>query len=212
MTRIALFTSISANIAEIAHLTTPNKLEYCLKHDYSLIIDNQKYEEAIDRVHSIIHLFDEYDIVWTLDADAIITNMSIPFHTLECLGDNITVCEEGMVYWNIINCGSMIMKNTLQTKTLLQLISINKSNWKNLPASWQSWLGLNADVFSNMLTIAPVGSFNSVEWNLPANSAAWGPPGSNWKNGHLVYHPCSIFPREERIKYLKNALETKVIR
>ena len=46
MTRIALFTSISANIAEIAHLTTPNKLEYCLKHDYSLIIDNQKYEEA----------------------------------------------------------------------------------------------------------------------------------------------------------------------
>jgi len=190
----------------------PNKLEYCLRHNYSLVIDNQKYEDCVDRPHALNHLFDEYDILWTLDADAIITNMSIPFHTLECLGENITICEEGMVTWNKINCGSMVMKNTLQTKTLLQLISINKEAWQTLPASWQSWLGINSDVFSNMLTIAPVGSFNSVEWNLPANSAVWGPPGCNWKSGHLVYHPCSIFPREERIKYLKEALENKVIR
>jgi hypothetical protein len=210
--RIALFTSISSNISEIATLTMLNKLEYCLKHDYSLVIQNQEYQDAVDRPHALNHLFDEYDMVWTLDADAIITNMNIPIHTLECLGEHVTICEEGMVYWNKINCGSMVMKNTLQTKTLLQLISINKHRWQSLPASWQSWLGENSNAFSNMLTIAPIGSFNSVEWNLPASSAIWGPPGSNWKSGHLVYHPCSVYPREERVKYLKDALATKVIR
>jgi hypothetical protein len=212
MSRIALLTSVSSNISELAQLTMPNKLEYCLKHDYSLVIVNQKYEEAVDRPHSLIHLFDEYDIVWALDADAIITNMNISFHTLECIGNNITVCEEGMVYWNRINCGSMIMKNTLKTKTLLQLISVYKHQWENLPASWQSWLGINAELLGDMLTIAPVGSFNSVEWNLPASSAQWGPPGNNWRSGHLVYHPCSIYPKEERIQYLKNALQNKVLR
>lgn len=210
--RIAMFTSVSANIAEIASLTMPNKLEYCLIHDYSLIIDNQKYEDCVDRTYAITHLFDEYDIVWALDADAIITNMNIPIHTLDCLGNNVTVCEEGMVYWNRINCGSIVMKNTLKTKTLLQLISVMKHQWENLPASWQTWLGINAKSLGDILTIAPIGSFNSVEWNLPASSAMWGPPGNNWKSGHLVYHPCSIYPKEERIKYLKNALENKVIR
>jgi hypothetical protein len=210
--KLALFTSISSNISEIAELTTQNKLEYCLKHDYSLIIKNQKYEDAVNRPHALIHLFDEYDIVWALDADAIITNMNISIHTLPCLGDHVTVCEEGMVYWNKINCGSIVMKNTLQTKTLLQLISIYKEQWKDLPAQWQSWLGINSNALDNMLTIAPVGSFNSVEWNLPASSEIWGPPGNNWKSGHLVYHPCSIYPREERIKYLKDALQNKVIR
>jgi hypothetical protein len=210
--RIAMITSVSSNIAELATLTMPNKLEYCLKHDYTLIIQNQKYEDAVDRTHALIHLFDEYDLVWALDADAIITNMNVPIHTLECLGNNITVCEEGMVYWNRINCGSIVMKNTLETKTLLQLISVTKDQWKPLPASWQSWLGINAEIFSNMLTIAPIGSFNSIEWNLPASSAIWGPPGNHWKSGHLVYHPCSIYPKEERLNYIKDALANKVIR
>lgn len=35
--KIAMLVSVSANIAEIASLTMPNKLEYCLKHDLSLI-------------------------------------------------------------------------------------------------------------------------------------------------------------------------------
>ena len=207
-----MFTSVSANIAEIANLTMPNKLEYCLKHDYSLIIDNQKYEDAVNRTHAITHLFDEYDIVWCLDSDAIITNMNIPFHLLECLGENITVCEEKMVNWNRINCGSMVMKNTLKTKTLLQLISTTKHQWEKLPTQWQTWLANKADFLGDMLTIAPVRSFNSLEWNLPGGSSDWGPPGSNWHSGDLVYHPCAVFPREERIKYLKNALENKVIR
>jgi hypothetical protein len=210
--KIAMFTSVSANIAEIANLTMPNKLEYCLKHDYSLIIDNQKYEDCVDRTHAITYLFNEYDIVWCLDADAIITNMNIPFHTLECLGENITVCEEKIVDWNRINCGSIVMKNTLKTKTLLQLISVTKHQWEKLPTQWQTWLANKADSLGDMLTIAPVRSFNSLEWNLPAGSATWGPPGSNWHSGDLVYHPCGVFPREERIKYLKNALETKVIK
>lgn len=210
--RVLLLTSISNNISEIISITAPNKLEYCLKHGYSFMLDNQPYKDAVERTYAIIPLFEEYDLIWMIDADTVITNMNIPIHTLECLGENITVCEENMVYWNRINCGSMVLKNTEKTKWLLQAISDHKRNWESLVCQWQTWLANISDNIKDVLTIAPPNSFNSIEWNLPASSAAWGPPGNNWKSGDLLYHPCSVFPREERIKYLKNALDTKILR
>jgi hypothetical protein len=210
--RVLLWTSMSNNISEIISLTAPNKLEYCLKQGYSFLLDNQKYEDAMSRSYALIPLFEEYDLIWAIDADTIITNMNIPIHTLSCLGDHVTVCEENMVYWNKINCGSIVYKNTPQTKWFLKAISENKDKWEKLVCQWQTWLAGISNQIGDILTIAPPNSFNSIEWNLPASSAVWGPPGNNWKSGDLLYHPCSVFPREERIKYLKNALETRILR
>lgn len=209
--KTALLTSISDNISDVIKLTSPNKLEYCLKHGYSFILDNQPYEEAIARTYALIHLFEEYDLLWIIDADTVITNMNIPIHSLQCLGKHMTICEENMVHWNKLNGGSIVFKNTPETKWLLQAISDNKSQWENLPCITQTWFEIMSSHLGDIITIAPANSFNSVEWNLPANSATWGPPGNNWRHGDLLYHPCSVFPKEERMKYLRNALETKVI-
>ncbi|NDD83573.1 hypothetical protein EBZ38_04725 [bacterium] len=209
--RVLILTSMSDNISDIINLTAPNKLEYCLKHGYSFLLDNQPYQNACERMSAIIPLFEEYSIIWNIDADTVITNMNIPIHSLECLGDHMTVCEENMVYWNRINCGSVVYKNTPQTKWLLQQITDNKDKWKHLVCQAQTWLADISEHLGDIITIAPANSFNSVEWNLPANSAKWGPPGNNWRQGDLLYHPCSVFPKQERIKYLQNALNTKVI-
>jgi len=48
--KVAIITSVSANIAAMAALTVPNKLEYCLRHGYTLIVDNQPYEQAVEGV------------------------------------------------------------------------------------------------------------------------------------------------------------------
>jgi hypothetical protein len=200
----AIITSVSENIRDVATLTMPNKLEYCLRHGYSLVADNQSYEAAVSRTNLLCHYLDRFDLIWTLDADTLITNMAVPIESLACLGPNVTVCEEGTVSWNRINCGSMVWKNTGKSKWLANHISETVEQWRSLPCQWQTFLGTNADALGDVLTVAPLRSFNSCVWNRPGNERD--EIGGNWQPGDLVYHPCGVFPREEKLRWLSNAL------
>ena len=80
--KVALTTSVSRNIAELAMLTVPNKLQYCLRHGYHLVVDNRPYDEAVDTfADTMLALLDQHDLVWALDSDALITNMDVPLLT-----------------------------------------------------------------------------------------------------------------------------------
>ena len=201
---VAIITSVSENIREVATLTLPNKLEYCLRHGYSLIADNLPYEAAVSRTDLLCHYLDRFDLIWTLDADTLITNMAVPIESLGCLGPNVTVCEEGIVDWNRVNCGSMVWRNTFKTRQLAKYLSETVEQWRSLPCLWQSFLGDNAAAWGDVLTVAPLRSFNSCVWNRPANSRD--EIGGHWQAGDLVYHPCGVFPREEKLRWLSNAL------
>ena len=201
---VAIITSVSENIRDVATLTMPNKLEYCLRHGYSLVADNQPYEAAVSRTNLLCHYLDRFDLVWTLDADAILTNMAVPIESLACLGPNVTVCEEGTVSWNRINCGSMVWRNTAQSRWLANHLCETREQWRLLPCQWQTFLGTNADALGDVLTVAPLRSFNSCVWNRPGN--AHDEIGGHWQPGDLVYHPCGVFPREEKLRWLSNAL------
>ena len=208
--RAALFTSVSGNIAELAALTVANKLEYCLRHGYSLHVDNQPYEQAVAAMANLTGLLDVYDLVWSLDADAVITDMGTPFHELPCLGPHVTACEEGIVDWNLINCGSVVWRNTPQARHLLTGITVDEAAWRPLPCGWQTWLGILAAARPEWVTVAPVASFNSCEWTHPGGGH--GEPGSHWKPGHLVWHPCGVFPMARRLELVRDALQAKVTR
>lgn len=209
--RVAIFTNVSKEINEMSSLTMPNKLEYCLRHNYSLIMNNQPYEEIMIKMESLIPLLYNFDILWYMDADTIITNMTKKIEELNCLGPHITVCEEGIVPWNHINCGSIVFKNTEESKAILSAITHNEQQWKPLVCQWQTWLfGVKQLLNNDVITIAPLRSFNSCVWNKPGNGP--GLPGSHWQEGDFVYHPCGVFPYEsERINYIKTTL-TKVVR
>jgi hypothetical protein len=201
---VALVTSVSANIADLAAITVPNKLEYCLRHGYTLICDNQPYDQAVARVDLLCHYLDRFDMVWTLDCDAVITDIGQPIHELACLGPHVTVCEEGIVSWNRLNCGSMVWRNTTKARVLLQTISEDRDRWAGLTCGWQTLLGEFAAVGVDVLTVAPLRAFNSCVWNRPANERD--EVGSHWQPGDFVYHPCGVFPMEERIEWLKRIL------
>ena len=202
--KVAIVTSVSQNIAGMASLTAANRMEYCLRHGYSFIADNKPYAEAVAGVASMVPLFDIYDMVWTLDADAVITNMAQRIEELDCLGPHVTVCEEGIVSWNRLNCGSIVWRDTLETRWLLESITVQREQWMSLPCIWQTWLAHRAAELGDVLTIAPLRSFNSCVWNKPGGGR--GPAGSHWHHGDFVYHACGVFPAEEKLRYVANAL------
>lgn len=207
---VAVFTSVSANIAELAAVTTPNKLEYCLRHGYSLVVENAPYDDAVANADRLCHYLDRFELVWTIDADAVITNMAVPIHELPCLGEHVTVCEERIVEWNRINCGSMVWRDTPPSRWLLREITRRRDEWVGMPCQSQTWLGAVADQLGDWLTIAPATAFNSCVWNRPANSRD--EIGGYWNPGDLVYHPCGVFPPAERLRWIRGALADKVTR
>lgn len=208
---VAIVTSVSEKIAELATLTVANKLEYALRHGYSLVVANRQYEEANAGMVSICDYLDQFDLVWTLDADAVITNMTQPVHELACLGPHVTVCEEGIVPWNRLNCGSVIWRNTPEARHVLTAITIDEPVWRPMPCGWQTWLAHIAENRPEFVTVAPVGAFNSCAWTHPANGPEYA-PGTHWRPGHLVWHPCGVYPMPARVEAVRQMLATGVCR
>ena len=209
--KVALFTSVSANIAELAAVTVPNKFEYCLRHDYSLVVDSRPYSEAVRDIRGVLApLLEVYDLVWTLDCDAVITDMTRLVHTLPCLGPGVTVCEEGIVNWNRLNCGSMVWRAGARSRYILDRIEESAAEWVAAPCVWQTWLGQHAESLADAMTVAPLRSFNSCAWNHPGGVT--GNPGSHWEHGDLVFHPCGVFPPAQRLEIVRSVLETGVVR
>jgi hypothetical protein len=206
--KVAVVASVSGNIAELAMLTTPNKLEYCLRHGYSLLVENRPYAEAVQGVRAVVEpLLDRFDLVWTLDADAVITDMTRPVHELDCLGPGATACLEGIVPWNKMNCGSVIWKASAESLELLERLESSYVEWVSMPCQWQTWF---AEVPPPLVTVAPLRAFNSCVWTHPAGSS--GAPGSHWEPGDFVFHPCGVFPASARVKAVKEILSKGVVR
>lgn len=209
--RIALFTQMSPEINTMAGLTVPNKYEYCSRHGYSLIVNNQPYDDIVAGMDQLINLLNIYDILWTLDSDLLITNMTMKIEQLDCLGPHMTVCEEGIVPWNKINCGSMVWKNTEKSKGLLKAISENKKSWDIKGwCGWQTWLWTIREQLGDTMTVAPVSSFNSCTWNNPGGNL--GEPGTNWKPGDFVCHACGVFPYEPVRRQYLELIEEEIVR
>jgi hypothetical protein len=207
--KVGIVTSVSDKIADLAAVTVPNKLEYCFRHGYSLVIDNQPYEQATANMHLLLPYLSRFDLVWCLDCDALITNMTQPIHTLPGLGRHVTVCKEEIVNWNTINCGSVVYRATPSSRWVLKQVAQTYPVWTSFACGWQTWLGGIAQLYPHVVTVAPPRAFNSCVWNRPAN--ARDEIGGYWQEGDLVYHPCGVFPPEERLKWITNILP-RVIR
>lgn len=200
--RVAIATSISQGCSAFAKATTPSKLAYCLRHDYSLVLINRPYVEAVvEGLRDLWRMLDDgYDLIWGLDADCLITGTA-PIHQLPELGDHITVCEEQIVNWNRLNCGSMVWRNTDRTRIVLSEMIAAEPQWRGMPCQSQTWLAENAPMLGDAVKIVRQRSFNSVAWNHSGG-------GCHWQPGDLVYHPCGIVPHSLRAEALRELAAT----
>ena len=198
---VCIYTSFSPGCADFAAATTPSKLRYCLRHGYSLVLRNRPYHEAVlASLNDLWGLLDEFDMVWTLDADCLITGTA-PIHELPGLGEHVTVCEESICDWNKLNCGSMVWRQTSNVSVLLARMVECESQWRAMPCGWQTWLAEHAAEIGDTLTVLPPRAFNSVAWNHSGG-------GSHWQPGDLVYHPCGIVPHSLRAAALREVAAT----
>lgn len=204
--RVLVLTSVSVAISEYAMPSLWNKSEYCLRHGYSLLADNRRYEEAVAAADQMIPLFDVFDLIWCLDADAVITNMGIRIEKLDCLGPHVTVCEERIVPWNRINCGSVVWRNTPESIDLMRRVTAAVGEWRGLPCGAQTWL--HGEV-GKAVAVAPARAFNSCVWTHPGGQADPN-PGGYWEPGDFVCHPCGVYPLADRVAAVKEAMEEVV--
>lgn len=204
--KVIVATSVSWKIAHYARLTIPHTVEYCLRHGYSHLVMNGPYEEAAKNIGWIARLLGEkaggYGMIWGIDADCVITDMAKTIHDLPCLGPHVTVCEEGIVGWNRVNCGSIVWKDTPEVHRLLAASDARYDEWKGLPCQWQSWI--QGDEFKDVITVAPLRSFNSCAWTHPGG--AIGEPGVHWQPGDFVFHPCGVYPPQVRARCIEEAI------
>jgi len=201
--RVALLSSISQGCAAFAQATTASKLRYCLRHGYSLVFENRAYEQAChEGLLDLARMLDHYDIVWSLDADCLITGRQ-PIHELPGLGPHVTICRETISQSSPINCGSMVWQSTERSRRLLHDMHDAEPEWRRLPYVTQSWLAdrlpqLQRD---STVTLLPPKAFNSTVWNHSGG-------GSHWQPGDLVYHPCGVVPHELRAEALREMAAT----
>jgi hypothetical protein len=197
--RVAVATSISRGCAEFAAITTPRKLDYCLRHGYSMLLWNRPYDEAVSvGLNDLLLALDDYDAVWTLDADCLITGREA-IHELAYVGPHVTICREKIVDWNLLNCGSMVWMATDATRQLIRDIRDSEAEWRPMQCGWQTWLGEQANRLQMAGTLKVLGqsTIQSVAWSH-------GEGGCYWQIGDLVYHPCGVVPHDLRATYLRD--------
>lgn len=188
--KVAICTSASQNTPWI-ETTISNHLEYCIRHNYTMVLSCEPYEQALDGFGKLNYLLDQYDLVWTLDADCLITDLSKKIEEIPELGPHVSICEQGFGS-AFVNAGSMVWKATKQSRELVDEIVASKPEWQSLTFNIQDWLMKHSTRLSDRLTICPKRTFNSVHHgNIML-----------WKPGDFVYHPCG-FPTNDRCRVLQ---------
>jgi hypothetical protein len=197
--QIAILNSASVG-TPWAQIILPNRLEYCIRHNYTMITCCESYNQALDKFGKLHQLLDQYDLVWTLDSDCLITDLTKKIEELSCLGPNVSICLEGLGDHALINAGSIVWKSTKLSHDLIDEIVNSQSEWKLLPYNIQDWLMKNHTRLRDVLTICPQRAFNSVHHDEKMI----------WQKGDFVYHPCGM-PIDTRCGRLENML-SKVIK
>lgn len=124
--------------SEITRLSIQDKIDYALRHQYSLVIDSPRTSRPVawSKLVSILNLFDQgYEWIWCLDRDTIITNPFIEvLKLLDRIHKNYSIvmshdCET-------INTGSMFLRNTQWTKNFIKKVQdayitevVARDNW-----------------------------------------------------------------------------------
>lgn len=194
---VCLLTSVSSSTPWAA-VTMPNRLEYAMRHGYTLHIANESYEQGVAQGHSLIlDLLSRHDLVWAMDSDCLITDMRQRIEGVDGLGEHVTVCEEQITPDNRINGGSVVWRDTDLAFALLMESEKCVPTWRQCRYGWQTWIGDRADELAHVVTILPPRAFNSAEWE-------WGGGGCHWQPGDFVFHPCGLehHRRADRLRQL----------
>lgn len=177
----------------------PNRFEYCLRHDYTMAWTCESYRAGMDCWGRVLELLDWFDLVWVIDADCLITDMTKRIEQVADLGPHATICREGLGDHILVNGGSTVWRATDGSRSLLREIIERQSEWIGLEYNLQQWFMKHHERLADRLTICQSRAFNGCHWGQT----------SVWQPGDFVYHPCGA-PERQRMQMLNDHLKSVV--
>ena len=193
--RVTVLASVSVGTPWWAEVTRANRVEYCERHGYTMLERQETYETAMGSLDSYCQVLDDCDLLWALDADCLVTDLTKRIEAVACLGPHCTICLEGAVPEVLLNAGSVVWRNTPESRQLLREIAQARAEWATAKYLFQDWLTQHRERLAHCLTVAPERTFNSV-WPI-------------WRPGDFVFHACGM-TRDDRTKRLRDRLKDVV--
>lgn len=187
---IALLHLDTPEIANYGQISLNSKLRYAADFDHVIVEDKHERLDTSrpaswSKIPFIAYMFvDEYEWVWWLDADTLITNPAIDIATLcDPTADLIITADK-----NGICCGSFLMQNTDAARSLLMDVwkrkeFIDHQWWEQ--AAMQAVLKEGHPARVKVIEQSTINSFRET-----------------WKEGDLVVHFAGT-PHDERLKVMR---------
>jgi len=191
--KIAISTIWNSDFKEIAEITIPVMEEYCRRHGYTLCAQaSVQYPPDIvwSRLDMICPLLETHDYAVHMDADVLITNLSIRFEDIAVeRGRNIATSENG-----IINDGVFIWGDKVWPR-LLSSPEIRREH-----SSPQDAINSKYGSLMNIKHVEPrtMNSILNAEYGLEN-------PLSEWQPGDFVVHLPGM-GNARRVEVLKEML------
>jgi hypothetical protein len=196
--RICILILYTEGWSEIAKIVLPNVKEYCDKHGYSLdaiLYRDSEYKSdfGYKKLTEIKRLLKNFDIVWSLDMDTLITNHN--YKVEDFLGEHDFYITKDV---NGINGGSFIVKNSAWSIAFLDICGLQKG-LEGMHCE-QDAINYYYPNFKDYIKILPHPSINSYKYELYPEFKL--PQEGQWEEGDFVLHLPGL-SIERRIKELK---------
>lgn len=204
---IILATMHDDNYAELAAETWDNnKVKYAEKHGYAYIAKTENFygiPPGFEKVQFLIDLLDAYpdtEWIWWTGTDSMVTNFNVKVEDKVIAEADIVMSAD---FNFIINCDSILVRNTAASKAWLQSIMDAMPEYHNHQYKEQQFMIDTIDTAEAVISLQPQNHMNSYEykcykvapWNYQQETDVNGDRGQ-WEPGDWLVHWPGTQPNE----------------
>lgn len=205
MTKIAVCLVWDDGYQSLADVTwTQNKKLYCdyWGYPYHIRTSGFKYTPAYEKIKLVLDTLNEhpeYDWVYWVDTDTLITNFYIKLESFVDDRYNIVIAKD----INGINSGSMMLKNTPETRAYLEYIWSLGPKYKNHCLWEQQAMIETMPEHEHLFKFVPQKTFNSflykqLYWHTYGSSIDQTGNDGQWAPGDFLLHvPGTGLPKKD---------------
>lgn len=203
--KICIIILYSKSWQEIADIVIPNLEKYAKKHNYNTFV--RCYEEpfsGFEKLEWAEFYMKDYEAVWSLDCDTLITNHSIRIEDFIDNEHTFFLCED----YNGLNCGSFIISKTEWANVLLEYLMKKRG----MPKMYCEQDAINAFIIDKpyvadaKIKVLPHPSINSYLYNLYPEIPLLNHEQGQWQKGDFVLHLPGV-SMQKRLDILKQKTE-----
>jgi len=212
---ICVATISTPDMDELTKITWSNKIEYCRKHNYKGILQNQTWNYlGFDKIIFIDNLLssNEYDWILWVDNDTLFTNFNQKIENLIDENYHFIICAD---YGGDVNAGVFLVRNSKQGKEYIkylknkmyELAPINKflfgEEQTAICATYKD------KQFENTIKVIPQKLMNAYPYSgvygHPNGLNDWLGVNGDWQSGDFIIHIPGFGPDlfHERLNHFK---------